>query len=206
MWLVCGLGNPGEKYAGTRHNIGFMVADEIADRTRAGAFASKFKGEFVSTNLGTERCGLLKPLTYMNVSGDAVQPAAAFFKVPPEQVIVIHDDLDLPLGELKLKKGGGHGGHNGLRSITQRMGPEFVRVRAGIGRPDGKRDVSNFVLGNFQGAETEEAQILVKRCADAVEMVIKDGLLAAQQTFHTKNKKKKKPKKPAPDGDSAAEG
>jgi len=202
MWIVVGLGNPGPKYEGTRHNIGFMVIDELAARSRVGSFQTKFNGEVATGRAGGETVLLLKPNTFMNLSGDAVGPAMAFYKVTPENLIVIHDDLDLDLGQIKLKKGGGHGGHNGIRHISGRLGPEFVRVRAGIGRPVHKSAVSSFVLTSFSGDEAELARMLVTKTADAVETVIRDGLLAAQNRFHEKPQKKQKPQKPA----AAAEG
>lgn len=191
MWLICGLGNPGPKYAGTRHNIGFMVVDRLAERWRAPSWQQKYKGEATTTQVAGEPALLLKPLTYMNVSGDSVQPAVAFYKLKLDQIIVIHDELDLPLGQLKLKKGGGHGGHNGIRHIAGRLGQDFFRVRAGIGRPDGNKSVSSHVLGGFVGDEATEADLLIDKTADAVELVIKEGLLAAQNKFHTKPQKKK---------------
>lgn len=191
MWLVVGLGNPGPKYAGTRHNVGFMVVDRLAERARAAPFTGKFKGELTSCHLAGEQVLLLKPLTFMNVSGDCVQPAMAFYKLHPDQLIVIHDDLDLELGQLKLKKGGGHGGHNGIRHISQRLGPEFIRIRAGIGRPPGQKSVSSHVLEGFSGPEADVAAILIEKTADAVELVIKDGLTAAQNRFQEKKKQKK---------------
>jgi peptidyl-tRNA hydrolase, PTH1 family len=200
VWLICGLGNPGPKYAGTRHNIGFMVVDRLAERWGAPAFASKFKGELASARMAGEPALLLKPLTYMNVSGDSVQPAMAFYKLAPADLIVVHDDLDLSLGQLKLKKGGGHGGHNGIRHIAGRLGPDFFRVRAGIGRPDGKKSVTSHVLGGFSGDDAEDAKLLVEKTCDAVELIVKEGLVAAQNRFHEKPKKKKgKENQPAPE-------
>ncbi len=139
----------------------------------------------------------------MNVSGDSVQPAMAFYKLGLDRLIVIHDELDLPLGKLKLKKGGGHGGHNGIRHIAGRLGEDFFRVRAGIGRPDGKKSVSSHVLGGFAGDEAIEADLLVDKTADAVETVIKEGLLAAQNKFHEKPQKKKGKQNKPKEGDAA---
>jgi PTH1 family peptidyl-tRNA hydrolase len=191
MWLICGLGNPGPKYAGTRHNIGFMVVDRLAERWRAPSWQQKYKGEAATCQVAGEPALLLKPLTYMNVSGDSVQPAMAFYKLKLDHLIVVHDELDLPLGQLKLKKGGGHGGHNGIRHIAGRLGQDFFRVRAGIGRPDGQQSVSSHVLSGFGGPEAAEADLLIEKTADAVELMIKEGLLAAQNRFHDKAKKKK---------------
>jgi PTH1 family peptidyl-tRNA hydrolase len=169
VWLVVGLGNPGPKYASNRHNIGFMVIDEIASRSRADAWRSKFGGDTTNADLHGEKVTLLKPMEYMNVSGHAVQRTAAFLKVEPKQIIVVHDEIDLELGQLRLKVGGGHGGHNGLRSIVQELGTsDFLRVRCGVGRPKGPMDVADFVLQDFAKADRVEAEIMTKEAADAV--------------------------------------
>lgn len=189
MWLVVGLGNPGREYEGSRHNVGFMVVDALARRHRAPSFASKFKGELAQCAVGGVSAVLLKPQTYMNLSGQSVQPAMAFFKIPLETIVVVHDDLDLELGQIKLKRGGSAGGHNGLKSIDGQIGPEYLRVRAGIGHPrkEGQRSggsVVGHVLGAFKGKDAEEAAHLVEACADAVEMLIRDGLEKTQMRFH----------------------
>src|SRR5262249_50545866 len=153
MWLVVGLGNPGRDYADTRHNIGFMVADELCRRWQLGAWRQKFGGEIAQKG----DLVALKPLEYMNLSGQAVQGAAGFYKVEPEKVIVIHDEIDLPLGRIRVKAGGGHGGHNGLRSISENIGESYLRVRCGISKPEGgKERVTGHVLGGFSKAEREE--------------------------------------------------
>lgn len=197
MWLVVGLGNPGPEYENTRHNVGFMVVDALARRTRAGAFSSRFKGLLTQCTFAGETTQLLKPQTYMNLSGQAVQPVMAFFKIPLDNVIVVHDDLDLELGQIKLKRGGSSGGHNGLKSIDGLLGPNYLRVRAGIGHPRSKAPegaarersgVVGHVLGGFKGKDAEEAQLLVEHCADAIEMLIaggsEEGLQKAQMKFH----------------------
>jgi peptidyl-tRNA hydrolase, PTH1 family len=193
MWLVVGLGNPGPEYENTRHNVGFMVVDALARRWRAGAFSSKFKGLLAQASAPSDSAQLLKPQTYMNLSGQAVQPAMAFFKIPLPNVIVVHDDLDLELGQIKIKRGGSHGGHNGLKSIDSQIGPEYLRVRAGIGHPRSKAPegapkerggVVGHVLGPFRGKDAEEAKFLVENCADAVEALMKEGLEKAQMKFH----------------------
>jgi peptidyl-tRNA hydrolase, PTH1 family len=200
MWLLVGLGNPGPKYANNRHNIGFMVIDEIAMRRKADGWKAKFGGEIAQAELvgGPEivRVALLKPMEYMNVSGHAVQRAAAFYQVEPKQVIVIHDEIDLELGRLKLKVGGGHGGHNGLRSIIQELGsPDFARVRCGTGRPGhAKGNVSDFVLGDFAKSEQTEVAILIKEAADAVEEMVKKGPLLAMNRFNAREKDSEKQK------------
>jgi PTH1 family peptidyl-tRNA hydrolase len=189
MWLIVGLGNPGKEYEGSRHNAGFMVVDRIAERTRAPKFASKFKGEVAQTQLAGQPSLLLKPSTYMNLSGQSVQPAMSFYKIQLDHVIVIHDDMDLELGQIKIKVGGGAGGHNGLRSIDGQVGPNYIRVRAGVGHPGTREKVVGHVLTGFKGKDAEEAKLLVERCADAVEIVMKDGLTTAQNRFHTREKK-----------------
>lgn len=187
MWLVVGLGNPGAQYEGSRHNVGFMVVDALARRHRAPSFSSKFKGELAQVSIAGESVVLLKPQTFMNLSGQSVQPTMAFFKIPLETIVVVHDDLDLELGQIKLKRGGSPGGHNGLKSIDGQIGPQYLRVRAGIGHPrtEGKSgSVVGHVLGAFKGKDAEEAAILVESCADAVEMLLKDGLEKTQMKFH----------------------
>ena len=194
MWLIVGLGNPGREYAGTRHNVGFLVVDVLARRHGAGSFASRFKAEVAQATLGGQSALLLKPQTFMNLSGQAVQPAMAFYKVALEHVVVIHDDVDLELGQIKLKRGGSSGGHNGLKSIDSQIGPNYLRVRAGIGHPRAKAPegavpraggVVGHVLGGFKGKDAEEAAILVESCADAVEVLLADGLEKAQLRFHS---------------------
>ena len=204
MLLVVGLGNPGGGYESHRHNVGFMVVDRLAAiasrSSRVPPFRSKFSGEMCKLQLDDDDALLLKPMTYMNLSGDSVQPCAAFFKVPSEDVIVVHDELDLPFGEIRLKKGGGHGGHNGLRSIIGRMGPDFVRVRVGIGRPpaDFRGDVADFVLSPFRSEEREEKlDKTLEAAAKSVLDIAARGLAAAMKT-RNRRKKKAKPKKPPP--------
>jgi peptidyl-tRNA hydrolase, PTH1 family len=188
MWLLVGLGNPGPKYAQNRHNIGFMVIDEIASRSRSEAWRSKFGGELASGDVAGAKAVLLKPQEYMNVSGQSVQRTAAFYQVEPKQVIVAHDEIDLPLGTKRVKVGGGHGGHNGLRSIIQELGSqEFLRVRVGVGRPGpaGKgSNVAGFVLEDFAKSERTEVEIVIKEAADALEDIIKKGALAAMNKWN----------------------
>jgi PTH1 family peptidyl-tRNA hydrolase len=197
MLLVVGLGNPGSEYAAHRHNVGFMTVDELAERTAADPFRAKFSGEIARARLEQVDAWLLKPMTYMNRSGDSVQPCAAFFKIPAEDIIVIHDDLDLPLGTVRLKQGGGHAGHNGLRSIIHRLGtPDFGRVRIGIGRPppDFKGEPSDFVLSGFRQAEREDLPRYLRIAAKSVLDVAARGFPAAMKTRNTRRKKKKAPK------------
>jgi PTH1 family peptidyl-tRNA hydrolase len=172
--LVVGLGNPGRDYADTRHNIGFMVMDELARRWEIGGWRDKFGGEVAQLN----DIVALKPQEYMNLSGQAVQRTKQFYKV--DQVVVIHDEIDLPFGKLRVKVGGGHGGHNGLRSIIENIGAEFIRVRCGVGKPnEGKERVVGHVLGGFSKSEREELPFLVGGAADAVELIMKKGTTAA---------------------------
>jgi len=182
--LVAGLGNPGREYAETRHNVGFMVADELA-RRHGGSWRGKFSGELSEVRADGIRLALLKPQTYMNESGRSVGAAARFFKVEPEALIVVHDDVDLASGRVQVRLGGGLAGHNGLRSVAQQLGTgEFGRVRIGLGRPErgDQRPVADFVLSPFPPEVDVEA--LVARAADAVESVAWEGLDEAQNRFN----------------------
>jgi len=165
-----------------------MVIDEIAGRARAEVWKVKHGVELATADFVGQKVALLKSQEYMNVSGRALQRAAAFFQVSPPEIVVVHDEIDLPLGRLQVKVGGGHGGHNGLRSIVQELAtPEFVRVRVGVGRPQGKGpEVSDFVLQDFAKAERTEAEIVVKEAADAVEAILRKGAKAAQNQFNQK--------------------
>jgi PTH1 family peptidyl-tRNA hydrolase len=182
--LVVGLGNPGREYASTRHNVGFMVADEIASR-HGGAWRSKFSGEVADVRLDGARLALLKPQTYMNESGRSVAAAAKFYKVDPEDLLAVHDEVDLELGRLQARLGGGLAGHNGLRSLAAALGtPEFIRLRVGVGRPErgDPRPVADWVLSPF--APDVDVGGLVSRAADAVEALVAEGLEEAQQRFN----------------------
>lgn len=148
-YLVVGLGNPGAEYAGHRHNVGFMAIDELARGLNAGPFTKKFQGEIAEARLGARKLLLLKPQTYMNHSGRSVQAAASFYKIPPESILVLHDELDLPVGKLRIKKGGGANGQNGIRDIDAAIGKEYWRARIGIGHPGDKARVHGHVLSNF---------------------------------------------------------
>jgi peptidyl-tRNA hydrolase, PTH1 family len=183
--LIVGLGNPGADYAGNRHNVGFMVVGELAGRV-GGRFRSHKAGvDVVEARLVGRRTVLARPRSFMNVSGPAVATTARFFKVPPTDVVVIHDDLDLDHGVLKLKRGGGEGGHNGLRSISASLGSrDYLRVRFGIGRPPGRMDPADFVLRDFSVAQRHDLELLVDRCADAVEQLLAQGLAATQNQLH----------------------
>ena len=182
--LVAGLGNPGREYERTRHNVGWMVADELA-RRHGGSFRSKFSGRVAEVRAGEKRLALLKPETFMNESGRSVGAAGRFFKVPPEQILLVHDDVDLEEGRLQARRGGGLAGHNGLRSIAQHLGTnDFLRLRVGVGRPErgDRRPVADYVLSPFDPhVDVDE---LVARAADAVELLAAEGLPAAQQRFN----------------------
>jgi PTH1 family peptidyl-tRNA hydrolase len=187
-WLVVGLGNPGPEYARHRHNVGFTVAELLAGRVgvRFGrhrrAVAEVAEGRL---GYGGPRLVLVKPMTFMNLSGGPVAGLAQFYKVPIEQLIVIHDELDVPWTQLRLKVGGGEGGHNGLRSVSKSLGSkDYLRVRFGIGRPPGRQDPADYVLQDFSAVERKELDFFVDRAADAVEMVIERGLEPTQNVYH----------------------
>lgn len=184
-WLVAGLGNPGPGYAGNRHNVGFMVLDLLAERARGRFKAHKGRADLVEGQLVGQRALLAKPKTYMNLSGGPVASLRDFFKVPVERVVVVHDELDVDFGVLRLKLGGGDGGHNGLKSITRSLGSkDYLRVRVGIGRPPGRQDPADYVLKDFGAAERKDLGFVVDRAADAVEALITGTLEQAQNTFH----------------------
>jgi peptidyl-tRNA hydrolase, PTH1 family len=182
--LIAGLGNPGCEYADTRHNVGFMVADELA-RRHGGSWRAKFSGDLADVRLDDLRLAVLKPQTYMNESGRSVGAAVRFFKVQPERLLVVHDEVDLEPGRLQARLGGGLAGHNGLRSLAQHLGtPEFARLRIGVGRPErgDPRPVADFVLSPFPPEVDVDG--LVARAADAVETVAREGVEEAQNRFN----------------------
>jgi PTH1 family peptidyl-tRNA hydrolase len=184
-WLVIGLGNPGPGYAGNRHNVGFTVLDLLAERVGGRFKAHKGRADVVEARLGGRRAVLGKPRSYMNESGGPVVSLRDFFKVPVEQLVVVHDELDLEPGMLRLKQGGGDNGHNGLRSMRRSLGTgEFFRLRVGIGRPPGRQDPADYVLRDFSSAERKELGVTVERAADAVEALIRDGLAPAQNAYN----------------------
>ncbi|SOD70322.1 peptidyl-tRNA hydrolase [Jatrophihabitans sp. GAS493] len=184
-FLVVGLGNPGPKYAGTRHNAGFFVVDLLAERVGGKFKAHKGRCDVVETQLAGVPVVLAKPKSYMNESGGPVVAISRFYKVPVERIAVVHDELDLPFGALRLKRGGGEGGHNGLKSMTSALGSkEYARIRFGIGRPPGRQDPADYVLREFASAERKELPFLVDRAADAVEMLLTAGLERAQSQFN----------------------
>lgn len=185
-WLIVCLGNPGEQYEGTRHNVGFMVADELAERKGIPIQRLKFKALTNTTRLGGSGVLLMKPITYMNLSGEAVRQAADFYKVAPEHVLVISDDVSLPVGKLRIRKGGSAGGHNGLKSIIARLGTDqFPRIKVGVGeKPHPDYDMADWVLGKFSGEDRTAICAAVKRAADAVESYIQDGPERAMGIFN----------------------
>jgi PTH1 family peptidyl-tRNA hydrolase len=185
LFLVVGLGNPGPGYAGNRHNVGFMVADLLAERAGGRFKAHKGRADLLEGRLAGQRVVLAKPKSYMNESGGPVASLRDFFKVPVERLVVVYDELDLPWATLRLKRGGGDNGHNGLKSVTKSLGSkEYLRVRFGIGRPPGRQNPADFVLKDFSLAERKELPFHIDRAADAVEAVISGPLEAAQNTFH----------------------
>jgi PTH1 family peptidyl-tRNA hydrolase len=201
-WLIVGLGNPGPSYSGHRHSVGAMVVDELAVRVgaslrshkaRAAAAEVRLSAPGVGTRGGTPlgtpgpRAIIAKPLTFMNESGGPVAGLLSFYKVPTQNLIVIHDELDIPFAEVRLKLGGGEGGHNGLRSITKSVGTrDYLRVRVGIGRPPGRMDPADYVLHDFSGTERSEVPLLISDAADAVERLVAEGLVVAQQEWHSR--------------------
>ena len=194
VWLVAGLGNPGPAYAGHRHNVGYLVGDELASRLGSPFRAHKAaRAEVVEGRLGAPgtdapRVVLARFRCYMNESGGPLKALMTFYKIPADRLVVVHDELDIPFGTLRVKLGGGDNGHNGLRSLRSSLGTgDFYRVRVGIGRPTGRRDVSDFVLSDYTSAERREIPFQVDRAADAVESLIIDGLAATQQTYNTLN-------------------
>ncbi len=185
--IVVGLGNPGPEYAGNRHNLGWKVVDLLAEQ-RGDRFKKGARGfaDVVETRIADERVVLAKPRSYMNESGGRVKAVLSFYKATPEQLIVVHDELDIPFGQVRLKIGGGPGGHNGVRSVDAALGTkDYARVRVGIGRPPGRMDPADFVLRDFSAAERKELPLLIERGADAVETLLRQGLAAAQNLFHT---------------------
>jgi PTH1 family peptidyl-tRNA hydrolase len=184
-WIIVGLGNPGPTYAGTRHNAGQVVLALLAQRMGARFKAHRTRNDIAEGRLVGQQVTLARPQAYMNLSGGPVAALAAFYKLSPERIVVLHDELDIPFGAVRLKLGGGDNGHNGLRSITAALGTrDYYRVRFGIGRPPGRMDPATFVLRDFTPAERRELPLAVDRCADAAETLITKGLAEAQNTYH----------------------
>lgn len=189
MWLVVGLGNPGAQYARNRHNVGFRVLDLLVSRWGGGPMKEKFSGLWTKASFAGEDVVLLAPQTYMNLSGESVQKAMAFFKVPLSNVLVAHDELDLPWKDVRIKVGGGHAGNNGIRSIMQHCGADFVRVRVGIGKPP-RGTTESWVLGDFDAMESAELPDVLNAAALAAEAVLQVGPAAAMNKVHGKGPKK----------------
>jgi PTH1 family peptidyl-tRNA hydrolase len=187
-WLIVGLGNPGSEYSHNRHNVGQMVLDELASRVGGGFKSHKSRAQVLEgwLGIGGPRIVLAKPLGYMNVSGGPVSALAKFYDIDPGHVIAVHDEIDIPFSTVKLKLGGGEGGHNGLRDISKALASkDYLRVRVGVGRPPGRMDTADVVLRDFSGPEKKELPFLLDSAADAVETLVRDGLTAAQQKFHS---------------------
>ena len=184
-FLVVGLGNPGKQYAGNRHNVGAMVADVLAGRVNGRVKNHKAVADIVETRFASSRVVLAKPRSYMNLSGGPTATLARFFGIEPGNIIAVHDELDLPAGTIRVKSGGGEGGHNGLRSISGSLGTkDYLRVRFGVGRPPGRQDPADFVLKDFSAAERKELGVDLEHAADAVELLIEFGLEATQNQLH----------------------
>jgi len=175
--LIAGLGNPGAQYAKNRHNVGFMVLDQIHDDYGFGPWRGKFQGEIAEGKLGGRKTYLIKPQTYMNLSGDSVGAAARFLKLRPSALVVMHDEIDLAAGKLKAKTGGGDAGHNGLRSITATLGPDYHRVRIGVGHPGGKKDVAGHVLSNFTKADDDWLNPMLSALSDAAPHLAENDII-----------------------------
>jgi PTH1 family peptidyl-tRNA hydrolase len=196
VWLIAGLGNPGRKYERNRHNVGFRVVDELVSRHGLGPLRDKFGGQAATGMIAARRVLVLKPMEFMNLSGFAVQRAVQFHGIDPEQILIVHDEIDLPFARLRLKAGGGHGGHNGVRSVVEQLGTgDFLRVRVGVGRPERKGEpgeaplpatgrVSGHVLGDFSADMDADVTALVRRAADAVEAILDRGIRAAMNDFN----------------------
>lgn len=187
MFLVLGLGNPGRRYEKTRHNAGFLVADRLAERWRAPIEERQFKALVGKALIQGERALLVKPQTYMNLSGESAVSLRGYYKVPDDQIVVVHDEVDIPFGQVRVKRGGGHGGHNGLRDLHKRLGNgNYLRVRFGISRPPEGWDTADYVLSKWTTGESADLDGLVDRAADAVEAILRDGVQAAMNEFNTR--------------------
>ena len=186
-WLVVGLGNPGTQYAGNRHNAGFFVLDVLGGRVGGKFKSHKSRSDVLEGRLAGHRVVLAKPRSYMNESGGPVAGLRDFYKIPPERTIVVHDELDIPYGAIRLKLGGGDNGHNGLRSLTKSLGTkDYLRVRFGVGRPPGRMDPAVFVLKDFSATERKDLDLHIELAADAVDALIAKGLVTAQNEFHAR--------------------
>lgn len=190
-WLIAGLGNPGPGYSGNRHNVGQMVLDVLGARLGGKFGTSKARAVVLEGRLGIggPKLILAKPLTYMNLTGGPVSQLAKFYGIEPDHVVAVHDEIDIPFNTIKLKIGGGEGGHNGLRDMSKALGTkDYLRIRVGVGRPPGRQEAADYVLRDFSSTEKKDLPILLEEAADAVESVVLDGLLTAQQKFHSAGK------------------
>ncbi|MBV8938673.1 MAG: aminoacyl-tRNA hydrolase [Alphaproteobacteria bacterium] len=185
MWLLAGLGNPGERYAGNRHNVGFMAADAISARYEFSSYLKKFGGLFTDGRIANQRLLLLKPMTFMNRSGLPVAEALGFYRLPPERLIVVHDELDLPLGGVRVKKGGGAGGHNGIKDIDRIVGPDYFRVRVGIGHPGDKNLVTDYVLSDFRPEEVRAINAVLSAIAQHLPFLLTQEAAAFSNAVKT---------------------
>ena len=185
-WLLVGLGNPGDQYENTRHNVGFMVADELAERHNIPVQRLKFRALTNTVTVGDRKVLLMKPVTYMNLSGEAVHEAAAFYKIPPERVLVISDEVSLAPGKIRVRRSGSAGGHNGLKNIIAHLGTDqFPRIRLGVGqKPHPDYDMADWVLGKFQGEDKKAVEAAVKKAADAAECLIREGVDKAMNQYN----------------------
>ncbi|HFE44058.1 MAG TPA: aminoacyl-tRNA hydrolase [Nannocystis exedens] len=188
-WLIVGLGNPGPGYAQNRHNVGFMAVSALCESIYpTPSWSERFKGQITTIRIGGARTVLLRPMTFMNRSGDSVQPAAAYYRVPVQQIVVLHDEIDFDFGRVAVKEGGGHGGHNGLRDLIRALGSrDFLRVRIGVGRPV-HGEVADYVLANFNSIETGELPDLLSRARGAAEAVLTSGVRTAMNTFNSNHR------------------
>lgn len=197
MLLLVGLGNPGSEYSETRHNAGFMAIDAIKEKTSAGKTTTKFKSEICETSINGEKCLLAKPMTFMNKSGIAVQEISSFYKIALSDIAVFYDEIDLELGRIRVKTGGGSGGHNGIKSIDSHIGPEYKRVRIGVGHPGTPEQVHSYVLSKFTKAEKKDISTVIDAIADSVELLVdgEDAKFMNKVVFFLNPQDKDKPKK-----------
>lgn len=189
MHLVVGLGNPGRRYEGTRHNVGFLVVDRLAERSHDSVSQKQFGALVGKARVGDETVVLAKPQKFMNVSGQPTASLQGYYKAPVDRIIVVHDDLDLPFADVRVKQGGGHGGHNGLRDLTRHIGKDYLRVRVGVGRPPEGWDTADYVLAKWTGDEQDRLDEVVDQAADAVEAVVRDGVSTAMNSFNVRTGK-----------------
>ncbi len=186
MGMVVGLGNPGRRYVDTRHNVGFAVIETLAHRWSIPAEGKQLGALVGSGRISNNKAMLVRPQSFMNRSGTPVRSLMGYFKTPADKVVVVHDDLDLPFGRVQVKRGGGHGGHNGLRDLNKHVGPDYVRVRMGVGRPPQGWDTADYVLGKWTPSEKNELESLLEKGADAVESILRDGVEAAMNVVNVR--------------------